>query len=316
MADLIKLGVSSCLLGENVRYDGGHKLDHFIRDTLGQYVAYVPVCPETECGLPIPREAMHLSGDPSAPRLVTVKTGRDFTEQMRKWGRNRLAELEKEDLCGYIFKSKSPSSGLERIKVYQEDGRVSHQGVGLWARLFLDRFPLLPVEDEGRLHDPLLREMFIERIFVFKRWRETLDQRPTLGKLLDFHTRHKLLVMAHSPENYRLLGRLAATGRGRPIKELLGEYLELLQRTLALKTTPKKNVNVLHHLLGYFKRQLPTEEKQEFLEIAQAYAQGLVPLIVPVTLINHYVRKYDQAYLKDQYFLNPHPLELKLRNHV
>jgi uncharacterized protein YbgA (DUF1722 family)/uncharacterized protein YbbK (DUF523 family) len=316
MADRIKLGVSSCLLGQEVRYDGGHKLDRFIRDTLGRYVEYVPVCPEVECGLPIPREAMHLYGDPAAPRLVAVKTRRDFTEQMQRWGRGRLADLEKRDLCGYIFKSKSPSSGLERIKVYDEKGRVSHQGVGLWARMFQDRFPLLPVEDEGRLHDPLLREMFIERIFVFKRWRETLEHRPALGGLMDFHTRHKLLVMAHSPENYRRLGRLVAEGRNRPLKGLFSEYLELLHRALALKTTPPKNVNVLHHLLGYFKKQLSSEEKQEFLEITQAYAQGQVPLIVPVTLINHYVRKYDQPYLKGQYYLNPHPLELKLRNHA
>ena len=316
MADRIKLGVSSCLLGQEVRYDGGHKLDRFIRDTLGRYVEYVPVCPEVECGLPIPREAMHLYGDPAAPRLVAVKTRRDFTEQMQRWGRGRLADLEKQDLCGYIFKSKSPSSGLERIKVYDEKGRASHQGVGLWARMFQDRFPLLPVEDEGRLHDPLLREMFIERIFVFKRWRETLEHRPALGGLMDFHTRHKLLVMAHSPENYRRLGRLVAEGRNRPLKGLFSEYLELLHRALALKTTPPKNVNVLHHLLGYFKKQLSSEEKQEFLEITQAYAQGQVPLIVPVTLINHYVRKYDQPYLKGQYYLNPHPLELKLRNHA
>ena len=316
MADRIKLGVSSCLLGQEVRYDGGHKLDRFIRDTLGRYVEYVPVCPEVECGLPIPREAMHLYGDPAAPRLVAVKTRRDFTEQMQSWGRGRLADLEKQDLCGYIFKSKSPSSGLERIKVYDEKGRASHQGVGLWARMFQDRFPLLPVEDEGRLHDPLLREMFIERIFVFKRWRETLEHRPALGGLMDFHTRHKLLVMAHSPENYRRLGRLVAEGRNRPLKGLFSEYLELLHRALALKTTPPKNVNVLHHLLGYFKKQLSSEEKQEFLEITQAYAQGQVPLIVPVTLINHYVRKYDQPYLKGQYYLNPHPLELKLRNHA
>lgn len=316
MADKIKLGISTCLMGEKVRYDGGHKLDRFLRDTLGQFVEYVPVCPEVECGLPVPREAMRLVGDPADPRLVAQKTHREFTSQMRGWGRNRLDELEREGLCGYIFKSKSPSSGMERVRVYNDRGMPATNGVGIWARMFMERFPLLPVEDEGRLHDPKLREMFIERIFVLKRWREMTAGGRTLGRLVDFHTRHKLLFMAHSPEMYRELGRIVAEGKKRPPDRLFDDYLQATTRALALKTTVKKNVNVLQHLLGYFKKQLAPDEKQEFLDILHAYAQGRLPLIVPVTLINHYVRKYDQAYLKEQYYLHPHPDELSLRNHV
>ncbi len=316
MPEKIKLGISTCLLGEKVRFDGGHKLDRYLRETLGRYVDYVPVCPEVECGMSVPREALRLVGDPGNPRLVTGRTGRDFTGQMQAWGRERLRELEKEDLCGYIFKSKSPSSGMERVRVYTDKGMPSSNGVGIWARMFMDRFPLLPVEEEGRLHDPKLREMFIERIFVFKRWRESMQSKPTLGGLVDFHTRHKLLLMAHSPEIYRQLGRLAAQGKTSPEDRLFTDYFALLSKAMAMKTTVRKNVNVLQHLIGYFKKQLSPDEKKEFQETLDSYYLGHTPLIVPVTLINHYVRKFDQPYLKDQYYLQPHPAELGLRNHA
>ena len=316
MSDKIKLGVSSCLLGEKVRYDGGHKLDRYIRDTLGQFVSFVPVCPEVECGLPVPREALRLVGDPDTPRIITQKTKRDFTGQMQAWGRRKLEQLGKEGLCGFIFKSRSPSSGMTRIKVYNEKGMPSHNGVGIWARMFMNQFPLLPVEDDGRLHDPKLREMFIERIFVFKRWRDELSEQPSMGNLVKFHTRHKMLLMSHSPDIYRKLGRMVAEAKDRPLKRVLAEYVDDLTRAMSLSTTMKKNVNVLEHLIGYFKKQLTHDEKQEFVEIKRQYAQGMIPLIVPVTLINHYVRKYNQSYLKEQIYLNPHPIELKLRNHA
>src|SRR5512135_121000 len=168
----IKLGVSSCLLGEKVRYDGGHKLDHYITETLGRYVDWVPVCPEVEYGLPVPREAMHLSGTAEAPRLVGSRTGVDHTDGMNMWARQRLDELEKERLCGFIFKSRSPSSGMRGVKVYGGSGRPSNSGIGIFAAAFMQRFPLVPVEDEGRLHDPSLRENFIERVFVLRRWKQ------------------------------------------------------------------------------------------------------------------------------------------------
>jgi uncharacterized protein YbgA (DUF1722 family)/uncharacterized protein YbbK (DUF523 family) len=316
MTQKIRLGISTCLLGQKVRYDGGHKLDRFLTDTLGRYVEYVPVCPEVECGLPVPREAMHLEGDPENPRLVTIKSRVDKTDQMIRWARRRVAELEKEDLSGYIFKSKSPSSGMERVKVYDEKGMPSKKGIGLFARAFMEHFPLFPVEDEGRLHDPLIRENFIERVFVLSRWRDALVQSRSRGALVEFHTRHKLLILSHHEQHYRELGRLVASAKEIPVKELFGEYLNRLLALLKFKTTPKKNANVLMHIMGYFKHQLSGDEKKELLEVIDLYRTGIVPLLVPITLVNHYVRKYKDPYLQKQYYLNPHPIELQLRNHV
>jgi len=312
----IKLGISTCLLGKNVRYDGGHKLDRFLTDTLGQYVEYVPVCPEVECGLPIPRESMHLEGDPDSPRLVTIRTKQDMTDRMVQWARNRIIDLEKEDLCGFIFKSDSPSSGMERVKVYNEKGIPLKKGVGMFARIFMEHFPLLPVEDEGRLHDPGLRENFIERIFALKRWRAVLQSKESRGNVVDFHTKHKLLILSRSPKHYQMMGMLVAKAKALPIKELYQQYQTILMEALRSKTTSKKNSNVLMHMMGYFREQLSGDEKRELLEVTEAYRKGYTPLIVPVTLIQHYVRKYEQPYLKEQIYLNPHPLELQLRNHV
>lgn len=311
----LKLGVSACLLGENVRYDGGHKLDRFIRDTLGRYVEFVPVCPEVETGMPIPREALRLVGDPEAPRLVTNKTGVDWTDRMIEWAEKRVRELEKEDLCGFIFKSNSPSSGMERVRVYTDKGMPHKVGVGVFARVFKDHFPLMPVEDDGRLNDPKLRETFIESIFVFKHLRKLLAKPPSRGALVDFHTRHKLLLMAHSPKHYKEMGKLVAAAPD-PLSETYETYRRLLSEALQLKTTVRKQINVLQHIMGYFKKQLAADEKQELLEIFDLYREGHVPLIVPVTLLNHFVRKYDQPYLKGQYYMNPHPVDLHLRNHV
>jgi len=313
----IKLGISSCLLGEKVRYDGGHKLDRFITDTLGKYVEFVPVCPEVECGLGIPREAMHLVAAPDGPRLVTVRSQVDHTERMLAWARKRVVELKQEDLCGFIFKSDSPSSGMERVKIYSgKGGGAAKTGVGLFAREFMQHFPLLPVEDEGRLYDPGLRENFLERLFTMQRWRENLASGAKPGHLVDFHTRHKLLIMSHSPKHYQTLGKLVAQMKELPLAKIYEQYQSLLMEALRLKTTCKKNVNVLLHVMGYFKKNLSPAENEELLEIINNYRQGYIPLIVPITLLNHFVRKYDQAYLKSQYYLDPHPLELKLRNHV
>ena len=312
----IKIGISSCLLGNAVRYDGGHKLDRFLRDTLGQYVDYVPVCPETECGMGIPRESMRLEGKTGAPRLVTHRTREDKTEMMLRWAKKRVAELEAENLCGFIFKSDSPSSGMERVKVYDDKGMPAKTGVGIFARIFMEHFPLLPVEEEGRLHDTGLRENFIERIFTLKRWREIRNMTSSRGALVDFHTRHKLLLLSHSTKLYQAMGKLVAGQKSLSVQDLFLQYELMMMDALRLKTTPKKNVNVLQHMMGYFKEQLSADEKKELLEILDDYQKGFLPLIVPLTLIGHYVRKYDQAYLRKQIYLNPHPLELQLRNHV
>ncbi len=311
----VKIGISSCLLGNRVRYDGGHSHDPFLTRTLGLFTQYVPVCPEVECGMPIPREAMRLVGDPEAPRLVTRRTGEDKTRRMQDWIPDRLDALQQEDLCGFIFKSRSPSSGLYRVKVYGEDGKMRTNGVGLFARAFTQRFPGIPVEEDGRLHDPALRERFIEAIFTLKRWRDLLKTNQTPGGLVDFHTRNKYLILAHSPELYKTMGKLTADAKGRPVKDLFNAYEILLLKALDLRTTTSKNINVLQHMMGFFKTQLTSFEKQEMIDLLQQYRDGHVPLIVPITLIRHYVHKYDQPWLKAQTYLNPHPLELRLRNY-
>jgi uncharacterized protein YbgA (DUF1722 family)/uncharacterized protein YbbK (DUF523 family) len=313
----ITLGISTCLLGENVRYDGGHKHDRFLTDTLGKYVTYRPVCPEVECGLGVPRESMRLVGDIESPRLVTIRTRQDHTDRMIRWARQRVAALEQENLCGFIFKSDSPSSGMERVKVYLDGGMPEKKGVGIFARIFMEHFPLIPVEEEGRLHDPLIRENFIERIFTLKRWVESASAGKSRGRLVDFHTRHKLLIFSHSEKHERIMGRMVAQGVDRPsLDRIYQQYQTLLMEALRLKATPKKNANVLQHMMGYFKRQLSADEKKELQEIIDQFRLGMLPLIVPVTLISHYVRKYDQPYLKMQVYLHPHPLDLQMRNHV
>lgn len=312
----IRIGISTCLLGENVRYNGGHSLDRFLRDTLGKYIEYVPVCPEVECGFGIPRETFRLVGDPKRPRLVTSHTGVDHTDRMEAWAMKRVDELENDDLCGFIFKSDSPSSGMERVKVYDDKGVPRKTGVGVFARVFMEHFPLTPVEEDGRLHDPILRENFIERIFTYRRYREVMEEKKRIGNLMEFHTRNKLLLMAHSPKYLQQMGYLVAHVRELSPKELISQYEKLLMEAMSLKPSTAKHTNVLHHIMGYFKKDISADEKQELLAVIDEYRQGLLPLIVPVTLMNHYVRKYKDSYLEKQIYLNPHPLELQLRNHV
>lgn len=311
-----RVGISTCLLGENVRYNGGHARDRFLTDTFGQFVEWVPVCPEVECGLPVPREAMRLVGDPASPRLVTIDTSIDHTRRMKAWARKRVRELESDGLVGFIFKSRSPSSGMERVKVYDDDGVPHKVGVGLWARAFMNHFPLLPVEEEGRLHDPALRESFIERIFCLKRYRDATGSRRSRGALVSFHAAHKLQLMAHGQKILKEMGRLVAHAKEMSLGDLFDEYEQRLMTALALKSTPGKNANVLQHALGYFKRELAPDEKTEALEVIDRYRAGYTPLIVPITLISHFVRKYQEPYLASQTYLNPHPIELKLRNHA
>jgi uncharacterized protein YbgA (DUF1722 family)/uncharacterized protein YbbK (DUF523 family) len=312
----IRLGVSTCLLGEAVRYDGGHAHDRYVTETLGHYMDFVPVCPEMEAGFGLPREPVRLVGDPASPRLMTVNTKKDLTDTMTAWARRRVRELEKEDLCGFIFKSKSPSSGMERVKVYTEKGMPVKTGVGFFARAFMEHFPLIPVEEEGRLHDPHLRENFIELIFTLNRWREVLQERLSLGNLVIFHTSNKLLLLSHSQKHYRAMGQLVAHGKEYGVKELYKQYENMLLNAIQMKTTVRKNVNVLQHMMGYFKKQLSPDEKQELLDVILEYRAGMLPLIVPITLFKHYVRKYKENYLSLQTYLQPHPTALKLRNHI
>lgn len=312
----ILIGISACLLGKKVRYDGQHKLDSFIVGTLSNWFEFVPVCPEIEFGLGVPRDTIRLEGTPEDPRLVKSKTKEDITEGMRRYSKQRVAKLEKENLGGYILKARSPSCGMERVKVYSDKGMPSNKGVGIYAAELMKQFPLIPIEEEGRLHDAALREKFIEQVFTLQRWRQMLAENSTRGGLVKFHERHKYLLMAHSVPHYRAMGRLVADMKGQRLANVQKEYLEQLMEALRLRATVAKHVNVLQHLGGYFKKQLDADEKAELKETIGSYKLGHFPLIVPITLINHYIRKYQEPYLSHQVYLKPGPTELRLRNQV
>ena len=289
----IRLGVSRCLLGDPVRYDGQHQRNRFICEELARYADFVPVCPEVECGLPVPREAMHLVGDPAAPRLVTIRTGRDLTEQMLCYVSARLDELATEELDGFIFKKDSPSSGLFRVKIYNSKGVPSRTGRGLFAGAFADRFPRLPMIEEGMLNDRVLRERFLNRIFTAQRWHEGDGASRTRKWLSDFQSVHKLMLLSHAPGRYAELGRIVESGDADAYRAKLDELLEYLP-------TVSKHVNVMQHILGYFKKELETWEKEEVLDALESYRSGRLQIAVPLTLLRHYVRKYHKEYLEKQ----------------
>jgi uncharacterized protein YbgA (DUF1722 family)/uncharacterized protein YbbK (DUF523 family) len=313
----IRLGVSTCLLGEQVRYDGGHKLDRFLVNTLGPFVEWVPVCPEFEIGLGVPRESLRLVGDPEAPRLIAQKSGQDHTERMQTWARERLEELAAIKLHGFVFKKDSPSSGLFRVRVYDDKGMPRRVGTGIFPSEVMKRFPLLPLEEEGRLHDMRLRENFIERIFVHYHWTRLLEEDPKPGGLVRFHTAHKLTLMAHSPSHYQEMGRLVAQAGSLPWEELVETYGSLLMEGLRVLGTPGKHTNVLQHLMGFLKDALSKEDKAELLGLIEDHRTGLVPLIVPLTLLKHHLRRHAVPdWVHQQVYLNPYPKELMLRNHV
>jgi uncharacterized protein YbgA (DUF1722 family) len=259
---------------------------------------------------------MRLEGDPGAPRLVTLQTRKDLTDRMVAWAERRVRELERENLWGFIFKSRSPSSGMARVKVLDERGVPHERGSGIFAKIFMDRFPLLPAEDEDGLHDPVLRENFIERLFVLGRWREILGKGLQTSRLIEFHSRHKLIIMAHSVKHNSLMGKLVAQAGEMPAEAAFKNYGAMLMEALRLRATVKKNTNVLQHVMGYFKKQLTSDEKKELLEIIHDYHEGHLPLVVPVTLLGHHARNFDQAYLEGQYYLRPHPIEMQLKNHA
>ena len=313
----IRVGISACLLGQEVRYDGGHKRDVFLTEEFGRFVEWVPVCPEVEAGFGTPREAMHLRRSATGIRLVTVKTGRDVTEPMERLIRQRLPTLAAAELSGYILKKNSPSCGLERVKLHDRNGAsLPAKGRGLFAAALVSRFPLLPVEEEGRLSDPRLHENFVERVFAYSRLQAHFHGGWNAASIVRFHTAHKLILMAHSPDAYRGLGVLVAAPRQLPRAELRQRYSEEFMRAMAMIATPRRHANVLQHMAGYFKDRLDRESKAELQATIEDYRAGLVPLIVPVTLLRHHVRVHDVAYLAGQLYLQPHPKELMLRNHV
>lgn len=312
----IRIGVSRCLLGDEVRYDGGHKRDRFLTDVLGRYVEWVTICPEAEAGFGTPREAMRLVGDAKKPQLITIKTERNVTKPLMMFTERKLETIETADLSGYVFKKDSPSCGIARVRIFNRQGMPSRSGVGLFAQAFMERFPLVPVEDEGRLCDPVLRDNFIERVFSFHRWQQLARGPLTRQAVVEFHTNQKYLLLAHSRHHYQQLGHLVAqANRYRP-EDLIQRYGALFMEALAVTATRRKHVNVLQHLIGHMKEQLKDAERAEIDEVIEDYRQGLVPLVVPLTLVKHHAWRYRIGYLRDQVYLNPHPKELKLRNHI
>lgn len=314
----LRLGISSCLLGEEVRFDGGHKKNRFLVDVLGQYVEWFAVCPEVEMGMGTPRESIRLQGDANSPILIGPRSGTDYTEGMLNWSRQRLDEIESWNLHGYVLKKDSPSCGLFRVRVYDENGQAERNGRGIFAHQLTERMPLLPIEEEGRLNDVRLRENFIERVFAYERWMRLLHETPTPAGLVEFHTAHKLTVMSHSPQHYRELGRLVADAGKLAPKEILERYANLLGEALAVLATRGRHTNVMQHLLGFLKGQpLEADEVTELVETIESYRLGLVPLIVPLTLLNHHFRKHPVPdWVHKQVYLRPYPKELMLRNHV
>jgi len=315
-----RLGVSACLLGRPVRYDGGHKKNEFCVDVLGPFVEWVPVCPEVEVGMGTPRPSVRLVGRVEAPRMVAERTGDDWTERMEALAAERVEALAGLDLSGYVTKKDSPTCGMSRVRVYPGGGARKgavpvREGVGLFARRLMERLPLLPVEEEGRLNDPLLRESFIERIFAYARWKALCAEGLTRGGLVAFHTAHKLALLAHSPDAYRKLGKVVAAAKGRPIRQVADEYGEGFMAALKKPATRGRHVNVLQHMAGYFK-DLPKEDRRELEEVIRDFGRGHVPLVVPLTLLRSQVRRQGVDYLAGQTYLDPDPKELMLRNHA
>jgi uncharacterized protein YbgA (DUF1722 family)/uncharacterized protein YbbK (DUF523 family) len=326
--DRPRIGVSACLLGERVRYDAGHKRDPFLTDVFGPHVEWVEVCPEVEAGLGTPREPMRLTltgvdaaapgkrFEPASIALVVTKTGEDVTDMLRRYAARKVKFLAAQRLSGFVLKKDSPSCGVERVKVYRGGGMPERRGRGLFAEALIAAFPSLPVEEEGRLADPRLRENFIERVFAYQRLRALFDAAWTPGDLVAFHTAQKLALMAHSPAAYRALGRLVAAAGRRSRRQLAQEYESGFMAALQTIATPRRHANVLQHMLGYFKATLDADAKAEVLSLIDEHRRGEVPLIVPLTLLRHHVRRQRVAYLEGQTYLEPHPRELRLRNHV
>ena len=316
-ASAVRLGASACLLGERVRFDGGHKRDRFLLNGLGPWVEWVPVCPEVGIGLGTPRASIRLEGTADAVRLVEPRSGADLTERMRTWSREQVEQLAAADLHGFVLKKSSPSCGLFRVRVYAGSGVPSKDGRGVFATELVKGLPLLPVEEEGRLGDPRLRESFVERVFAYRRLRTMLRDDPTPRGVVEFHTRHKLALLAHDPERYRALGRIVAGAGARPWAELATEYAGLFMETLAVLASPGRHVNVLQHIAGHFKREIDAEDRAELADAFERYRLGRLPLIVPLTLVRHHLRRHPVGdWAREQVYLNPYPAELMLRNRV
>ncbi|WP_068829811.1 YbgA family protein [Pseudomonas sp. BMS12] len=311
---LLKLGISACLLGAPVRYNGGHKESRLCSHTLAEHFEFVPLCPEAAIGLGIPREPIRLVGDPAAPRaLGTVHREQDHTQALHDYGTRMAGELH--DICGYIFMQKSPSCGLERVKVYRDNGYPADGGgTGIFAAALTRLRPDLPVEEDGRLNDPVLRENFLTRVFAYAEWQRLLHAGLTRKAIIDFHSRYKYQLMASNPLQYKALGQLLGElGRHDPC-EVGPRYFSQLMAALKKCATRGTHSNVLQHLSGYLKQALSRDEKAEMQQLIEQYRRGIVPLVVPLTLLKHHFRQHPDHYVARQAYLQPHPENLSLRN--
>jgi len=311
----IRIGVSSCVIGEEVRYNGGHARQRYLTDVLDHFVEYVPVCPEVEVGMGVPRPTVRLVDQSGAIRMIDPKNEIDWTPAMQRLSRTRASELSSEDLCGFILKKDSPTCGLERVRVYTDSG-ARRDGQGMFATALIERLPFLPVEEEGRLNDPILRENFIERVFAYRRLKDLFVSRWRARDVIGFHTREKLLLRAHDEVMYRELGRLVADVASIPRAAFPDQYTELFMRAMARKATVAKHCNVLQHMVGFLRRADDEAGRIEMAEAIEDYRAGLVPLIVPTTLIRHLARRHEQTMFLESSYLSPHPKELMLRNHA
>ena len=306
----IRIGISQCLLGDPVRYDGGHKRNDFLADVLDQHVEWVPVCPEVEAGFGVPREAMQLVGSARHPRLMTIATKQDKTNALVQFSVRRVQELESLDLSGYVFKARSPSCGTQAVPLYDRDGGFTRSAVGLFARAFMEQFPLMPIEEEDRLLDENHRAHFLERVYGYRRWREFLRSPVTKQRLVQFHATHKYLLMAHSLVHAQRLGSLVARAhRSRPA-DLARRYGVELMDTMRIRTSLPKHANVLQHLLGYFKKRLTRNERATILRVIDDFRTGHVPLAVPLTAIEDLTQRFELSYLCEQVYFEPYPRQL------
>jgi len=311
----IILGVSSCLMGNTVRHDGGHKRNVYIMSTLAEYFDFRTYCPEMAIGLGVPRPTIRLTRSETGVRLTdSDNTGMDLTDAMKKWSGQATEGMR--DLSGFILKNNSPSCGMERVRVYDGNGAPTRDGVGLFASALMEAMPWLPVEEEGRLNDPMLRENFIERVFVYYRWQRLIEGGLTVSSLMEFHKRHKFILLAHNEEEYRKLGPLIAGVNNDNLQQVADEYLLRLMKSLSARSSRKRHTNVLMHVMGFLKNKIDSDDKQEMIEVMDSYRLGQVPLIVPVTLMRHHLRRFPDDYISSQYYMNPYPEELMLRNSI
>jgi uncharacterized protein YbgA (DUF1722 family)/uncharacterized protein YbbK (DUF523 family) len=311
----LRIGVSSCVIGEEVRWNGGHSRQRYLTDMLGPFVEYVPVCPEVEVGMGVPRPTVRLVREGETIRMIDPKNEVDWTSSMNRLSLSRASDLAGEDLSGFVLKKDSPTCGVFRVRIYTDTG-VERNGRGLFADALIQRMPYLPIEEEGRLNDARIRENFVERIFAYQRVKDLFRPRWTVGDVVAFHTREKLLLRAHDERGYRELGKLVAEAKSVPRAAFADDYADRFMEIMKRPATVAKHVNVLQHMLAFLRWDDDEVGRAEMREAIADYKAGLVPLVVPVTLIRHLANRHERQILLDSSYLSPHPKELMLRNHV